>query len=372
MSSQRLTVLFAGGGSAGHLLPAFATEEALRASSLERTFSPCKTVYLATVSGAELPLLKQASAEFLLVPKSDLPRKINRDLLTFIPRLVVAVARTTKLIKQLDVDVVVGFGGYVALPAYCAARLTNTPLIIHEANALPGLGNRFGRRIATRAFSNFPIDNWGAENAIGLPIREAISSIATLRSERRAELMRAARSDFGLEPERKTILIFGGSLGAAKINEVVGQSVDELLTRGFQILHAVGPENSLPINRPGYHALPYISRMDRAYLAADVVLSRSGAGTCAEIESAGLPALLVPLPIGNGEQLLNAKALSAKAEVRIIENSALTRDSLIAAITDLAREDFKSASHSQPQAAAAIVAKTIVQLASERKQRRSA
>jgi len=112
--------------------------------------------------------------------------------------------------------------------------------------------------------------------------------------------------------------------------------------------------------------------MDQAYLAADVVLSRSGAGTCAEIESAGLPALLVPLPIGNGEQLLNAKALSAKAEVRIIENSALTRDSLIAAITDLAREDFKSASHSQPQAAAAIVAKTIVQLASERKQRRSA
>lgn len=372
MKSSRLTVLFAGGGSAGHLLPAFATEEALRTLSLAGIYGEFKAVYLATANGAEAPLLKQADAEFEIVPKSDFPRKINGALVTFIPRLIVAVARTAKLIRRLDVDVVVGFGGYVALPAYCAARLTNTPLIIHEANALPGLGNRVGKALATRAFSNFPIEGWGAESAIGLPIREVISSIATLSSERRAELKRAARSGFGLEPERQTILIFGGSLGAATINEVVGQSVDELLARGFQILHAVGPENALPINRFGYHALPYISQMDQAYLAADLVLARSGAGTCAEIAAAGLPALLIPLPVGNGEQLLNAQAFGKRAGVRIIENSALTRDSLISAITALAAEDSVRISHQQPQSAALVVAKTIFQLASEHKQRRSA
>jgi UDP-N-acetylglucosamine--N-acetylmuramyl-(pentapeptide) pyrophosphoryl-undecaprenol N-acetylglucosamine transferase len=372
MSLSRLTVLFAGGGSAGHLLPAFATEEALRAISLTPPVDELKSVYLATAGGAELPLLREADAEFELVPKTDFPRKINRDLLTFIPRLTVAISRTSKLINRLNVDVVIGFGGYVALPAYCAARLTNTPLLIHEANALAGLGNRFGKRIAARSFSNFPIDNWGAESAIGLPIRKAISSIAKLSPEQRAELKRAARSDFGLDLERKTILIFGGSLGAAKINEVVGQSVDELLGRGFQILHAVGPDNSLPINRPGYQALPFISRMEQAYLAADIVLSRSGAGTCAEIEASGLPALLVPLPIGNGEQLLNAQALSRRGGVRIIENAALSRDNLITAITALTEEGFVSTSHQNSQSAAEVLAKSIFQLASQRKQRRSA
>jgi UDP-N-acetylglucosamine--N-acetylmuramyl-(pentapeptide) pyrophosphoryl-undecaprenol N-acetylglucosamine transferase len=167
-------------------------------------------------------------------------------------------------------------------------------------------------------------------------------------------------------------LIFGGSLGAAKINEVVGQSVDELLGRGFQILHAVGPDNSLPINRPGYQALPFISRMEQAYLAADIVLSRSGAGTCAEIEASGLPARLVPLPIGNGEQLLNAQALSRRGGVRIIENAALSRDNLITAITALTEEGFVSTSHQNSQSAAEVLAKSIFQLASQRKQRRSA
>jgi UDP-N-acetylglucosamine--N-acetylmuramyl-(pentapeptide) pyrophosphoryl-undecaprenol N-acetylglucosamine transferase len=112
--------------------------------------------------------------------------------------------------------------------------------------------------------------------------------------------------------------------------------------------------------------------MEQAYLAADIVLSRSGAGTCAEIEASGLPALLVPLPIGNGEQLLNAQALSRRGGVRIIENAALSRDNLITAITALTEEGFVSTSHQNSQSAAEVLAKSIFQLASQRKQRRSA
>jgi len=365
MNMKQLTVLFAGGGTAGHLLPAMATEEQLRSMLRGSEFEQLRAIYLATKSGAELPLLKHARATFEIVPKTDFPRKLNGNLITFLPRLIVAVSKTRKVIKRSDVDVVVGYGGYVALPAYCAAKLTGTPLVIHEANALPGLGNRLGKVFATQAFSNFPIPGWNEANAIGLPIRQSISAIAKLSSSERHNQRAAARAHFGLDVDRKTILIFGGSLGAAKVNEVIAQSLNELISRGFQILHAVGAGNSLPPSNKSYHPLPYIEEMDQAYLAADLVVARSGAGTCAEIDASALPAVLVPLAIGNGEQLLNARALAKRGGVHIIENALLSREALLSAIEELEREGYVRAS--ERQSAAEVLAENIYLLGSERK-----
>ena len=368
MSMRPLTVLFAGGGTAGHLLPAMATEEQLHAMLSGSGFDQLNAIYLATKSGAELPLLKKAHATFRLVPKTDFPRKLNGDLLSFLPRLIIAVVKTRKTIKSLHVDVVVGFGGYVALPAYCAAKLAKTPLVIHEANALPGLANRVGKWMATQAFSNFSIPEWNDAPAIGLPIRQSIADISKLNVSQREECKSAARAHFGLEPNRKTMLIFGGSLGAAKVNEVIAPALDEIVARGFQILHAVGAGNSLPLRSEGYHPVPYIDQMDQAFLAADLVVARSGAGTCAEIEASALPAVLIPLPIGNGEQLLNAKALAHRGGVQIIKNESLSRDALMSAISTLESEGFTKTS--DRESAAAILAMSICQLASERKRSR--
>lgn len=368
MNEKELVVLFAGGGTAGHLLPAMATEEALNQLLPNLHRKKIKSIYLATAKGAELSLLKKASAQFYLVPKTDFPRKLNLDLLTFLPRVVIAVTRTRKIIKSHEVDVVVGFGGYLSLPAYCAAALSKVPLIIHEANALPGLANRFGKFLATKAFTNFPIEGWGPESVIGLPIRQSISALAALSPNERVTLQRDARASFGLDANRKTVLIFGGSLGAAKINEATQGAVEHLASNGFQILHSVGPTNDLPASRQYYHPLPYIAEMDKAYLAADVVVSRSGAGTCAEIGATGLPAVLVPLNIGNGEQLLNARALAQQGAITIIGNSELTSEQLIAAIELQSREPIKFGTGKR--SAAEILAQEINQLGTLRRKKR--
>ena len=368
MSDKDLVVLFAGGGTAGHLLPAMATEEALKQLLPNLDGKKFKSIYLATDQGAELSLLKKTSAQFYLVPKTDFPRKLNLDLITFVPRVAIAVSRTRKIIKSHEVDVVVGFGGYLSLPAYCAAALSKVPLVIHEANALPGLANRFGKLLATKVFTNFPIKGWGQESVIGLPIRKSISALAALSPNERLTLQRDARAFFTLDANRKTVLIFGGSLGAAKINEATQGAIEHLVRNGFQILHSVGPTHHLPASRPHYHPLPYIAEMDKAYLAADVVVSRSGAGTCAEIGATGLPAVLVPLNIGNGEQLLNARALAQQGAITIMGNSELTSEQLIAAIELRSQEPIKFGT--SKKSAAEIVAQEINQLGTLRPKRR--
>lgn len=332
MSTQGLCVLFAGGGTAGHVLPAIATDDALR--KLTRSSGlPITSIYLATEHGAELPILRERGANFHLVPKCDFPRKFNVDILTFLPRLIFAVARALRAVR--GVDVVIGFGGYVALPAYFAARIASKPLIIHEANALPGLANRVGKKFATYAFTNFPIPAWPTSEPIGLPIRESIWQVGRMSDQERNEARIRARKHFGLESERKTILAFGGSLGAAKLNEALANSLPLLLDSGFQILHATGAGKEAAISQSGYHPMPFITEMDQAYLAADLIISRSGAGSCAEILATGIPALLIPLEIGNGEQRLNAEFLAQSGVAKVILNDQLSSESLIASIKEL-------------------------------------
>ena len=340
--SKTFSVLFAGGGTAGHLLPALATQTALE-RILSQTNLQLNAFYLATKLGAERRILTQQGADFRIIPKVDFPRGVGLRTLTFIPRLVIAVLRTISLARKADV--VVGFGGYVALPAYIAARIVRKPLVIHEANAVPGLANRLGRVLATFTLTNFPIQDWRNSKSIGLPIRDEIWRIGRLdQVERDAERNRA-RENFGLDINRKTILVFGGSLGAAKLNSVVENSVDELLNHGFQVLHSVGPtqaskELTDAHKRIGYFPVPYISEMDQAYLAADIVIARSGAGTCAEIAATGIPALLVPLAIGNGEQGKNAEQLLGRGNIRLIKNEELTSVNLLAAVDDLSQEEI--------------------------------
>lgn len=355
-------ILFAGGGSAGHLLPALATEDALR-KSLQAQGRALESVYLATRSGAEVPILQARGATFHVVPKTNLPRKVNFELLSFVPRLVIAIIQTLPLVRSADI--VVGFGGYVALPAYLAARISGKALVIHEANALPGLANRLGRKIATRSLSNFPIVGWPEDGAIGLPIREAISQITSMNPQERGDAQIAARAMLGLESTRKTLLVIGGSLGAQRINDAIAQALPTLLAEGFQVLHSLGRARELPPAQNGYHPVPYISQMEQAYLASDLVISRSGAGSCAEIAAVDLPALLIPLEVGNGEQRLNAERLVTSHGAKVLANEELTGARLLEELSQLAaiaRHKTASASGSSSKSAADRLAEIIIEV----------
>jgi len=241
-----------------------------------------------------------------LIPPVPLPRKPTPDLLRVPARVWRAVADTRALLTELRADVVVGFGGYVALPAYLAARRAGVPVVVHEGNPLPGLANRVGARLAARvAVTTAGTPLRGAEH-VGMPLRTSVTGLD--RGARRAE----ARAEFGLDADRPTLLVFGGSQGAASLNRAATGAADALTAAGVQVLHARGPKNTevtvpdRPAGTAPYVVVDYLERMDLAYAAADLALCRSGAVTVAEVSAVGLPAVFVPLPIGNGEQRLNA------------------------------------------------------------------
>ncbi|MBM9469251.1 undecaprenyldiphospho-muramoylpentapeptide beta-N-acetylglucosaminyltransferase [Nakamurella sp. YIM 132084] len=298
-----MSVLLAGGGTAGHIEPALAVADALAAD-------PSVVITaLGTERGLETTLVPARGYELRLVPAVPLPRKPSRDLVTLPTRMRASIRATRAVMAERSVDVVVGFGGYVALPAYLAAR-RRVPIVVHEANARAGLANRIGSRFAAAVAAAVPGTGLPHAQVVGNPVRRSLSQLD------RPALRGQARETFGLDPDAPTLLVFGGSQGARRINEAVAGAAAELTAAGIGVLHAYGRKNDPPSvagadggsgTGARYVAVPYLDRMDLAYAAADLVLARSGAITVAEIDAVGLPAVYVPLPHGNGEQRLNAQ-----------------------------------------------------------------
>ena len=178
-------------------------------------------------------------------------------------------------------------------------------MVVHEANARAGLANRIGARIARRVLAAVPGSGLSRAEVIGMPLRASITGLD------RMALRAQARAYFGVAEDARVLLIFGGSQGAVSINRSVSAAAADLAAAGVSVLHAHGPKNTLELRTPHagdppYVAVPYLDRMDLAYAAADLAICRSGAMTVAEVSAVGLPAVYVPLPIGNGEQRLNA------------------------------------------------------------------
>ena len=300
-----LSVVLAGGGTAGHVEPAMAVADALSALDPQ-----VRITALGTARGLETRLVPERGYHLELITPAPLPRKPTGDLARLPTRVWRAVRETRAVLDAVDANVVIGFGGYVALPAYLAARgiprlRRRIPVLIHEANARAGLANRVGVRSADRVLSAVPDSGLRGAEVVGVPVRAAITALD------RAALRAEARKHFGFADDARVLLVFGGSQGAVSLNRAVSGAAAELAAADVSVLHAHGPKNTLELRTPEpgdapYVAVPYLDRMDLAYSAADLVICRSGAMTVAEVSAVGLPAIYVPLPIGNGEQRLNA------------------------------------------------------------------
>ena len=319
-TSRPLSVVLAGGGTGGHIEPMLALADALR----RRPGADLRITCLGTERGMETRLVPARGYDLRLIPPVPLPRKPTVDLLRVPGRVRRAVVQTRALLDDLSADVVVGFGGYVALPAYLAARRAGVPIVVHEQNALPGLANRIGARLAARVAVTTPGTPLHRGEHVGMPLRTAIGSLD--RAAMRAE----ARTAFGLEADRPTLLVFGGSQGAATLNRAAVGAAAALSSAGVQVLHARGPKNT-DVQAPGasagaapYVVVDYLERMDLAYAAADLALCRSGAVTVAELSAVGLPGVFVPLPIGNGEQRRNALPVVEAGGGLLVEDADLT------------------------------------------------
>ena len=325
-----LRLLLAGGGTAGHVEPALALADAVIRRRPDTVVGA-----LGTASGLETTLVPARGFELHLIPKVTMPRSEPRRWLSIPGGVWSAVRATTVVISEQKPDVVVGFGGYVSLPAYLAARRAGVPFVVHEANARPGVANRIGARFTPYVAVSAPSTVSALPHAqlIGIPLRRSITTLD------RTSLRTSARQTFGLEPDRPTVLVFGGSQGARTINAAMQGAARRLLDAGIQVLHAAGPQNTVTVDRhesdPPYVVVPYLERMDLAYAAADLVVGRSGAMTCAEVAAVGLPAVFVPYPHSNGEQAVNAQPLVDAGAGIMIFDADFTASVVESVVSDL-------------------------------------
>jgi UDP-N-acetylglucosamine--N-acetylmuramyl-(pentapeptide) pyrophosphoryl-undecaprenol N-acetylglucosamine transferase len=306
-----------------------------------------------------------------LIPPVPLPRRISVDLAKVPFRVRTAVVAVEKVLDRVSADAVVGFGGYVALPAYLAARKHRIPIIVHEANARPGVANRFAARLTRHVYTASSAVHLAHAKPIGIPLRPAIADLD------RVSTRPGARKRLGLAPDRLTLLVTGGSQGARSLNRAILGAEQAFAAAGIQVLHIAGDKN--PIETPDrspdqapYVVLPYLETMTEAYAAADFVLCRSGAITCAELTAVGLPAAYVPLPLRGGEQGLNAKPIVAAGGGLSVPDAELTtqwvEQNVIAVMTDDRRlaEMSAAAKSSGARDAGAVLARHILEVVRDR------
>jgi len=339
-----MRILLAGGGTAGHTSPLLATADALR-----RLRPDVEITCLGTPRGLESTVVPAAGYPLELIPPVPLPRKPNADFFKVPARLRAAVKETRAVLDRVRPDVVVGYGGYVSMPLYLAVRKGQVPLVVHEQNAVPGLANKAGARFAERVAVSFPDTPLKKAEYVGLPIRPMISGLD--RAAARAE----ARAFFGLDPDRPTLLVTGGSQGARRLNQQVSAAASAMAAAGVQVLHVQGKHGGAepaPTDVP-YVVVDFVDRMDLAYAAADLTLCRAGANSVTEAAAVGLPAVYVPLPIGNGEQVLNAMPVVRAGGGLIVDDAELTTAWVVEHVPDLARDPERLAA--MGAAAAAVI-----------------
>lgn len=322
MSTPLRSVALAGGGTGGHVFPLLAFADCLR-----RHDPQLRITCLGTPRGLENELIPPHGYELRHVPAYQLPRSVGIDLLRTPDRMWRAARAAGRILDEVRAQVVVGFGGYVSVPAYLAAWRRELPIVIHEMNVPPGIANRLAMKLTRHVvvgFDHQPVQARSLRQAqvVGVPLRRAIATLD--RGARRGE----ARAHFGLRPDAPVLFVFGASQGARTINLAMAAAATALSRAGVQVLHATGARNEdvpIPAGLPlPYQTRRFIDEMELAYAAADLVLARGGGMTCAELAAVGLPAIYVPYPYGNQEQRRNALPVVQAGGGLLVDNADLT------------------------------------------------
>ncbi len=334
-----LRVVVAGGGTAGHVFPGLALGRSLRERGHEVAFA-------GTARGVEARLVPAAGFEFHELEASPFVRRPSVSALRAPVVTLRAVRRSRRIVR--GAHVVVGMGGYVSVPAVLAARKERVTAVLHEQNAVPGLANRALSLVAAgiglsfaAAVEGFPGWVRNRLTVTGNPVREEILRVA----HEREALAKEGRREFDLEDERRTVVIFGGSQGALHLDRAAAGACRTLASRAdLQVLLITGPPHlstirrGLPERDAAIVARPvgFVERMDLAYACADLVVSRAGASTIAELAVVGLPAILVPYPYATGRhQEANARSMQRAGGASLLLDDQLTAESLAGRIVAL-------------------------------------
>ena len=343
--SDQVWAVVAGGGTAGHVLPALAVARALVARD-----HPAGTIrFVGSARGLEARLVPEAGLHVTLLPGRGIARRLTVDNVGAAVGLARAVGRATRLLARWRPSVVLSVGGYASVPCAMAAAALRVPLVLHEQNAVPGLANRVAGRFARASAVSYEGTPLPRAVVTGNPVRSEVLAV-----DRSPDGRRKARAELGLPADAGVVAVFGGSLGARRINEAVLGLVGRWADRsGVAVRHAVGSRDWADVAarfpRPpegglAYQPVEYEERMPLLLAAADVFVCRAGGTTVAELAVAGVAAVLVPLPgAPNDHQTANAAALVRAGAAVLVPDAELTPERLAAELEPLLAEPVRLA-----------------------------
>ena len=362
VESKTVNILFACGGTGGHLFPALAIADELRVLRPESRF-----LFVGTRSKIEARVVPSLGYAFRTIWISGFHRGVRVSNILVPLKILVSVVQSFFLMRSFRPDAVVGTGGYVSGPPLFAASLLGIPTVVHESNSFPGVTTRLLSRRATSVLIAFDATRkW----------LKKLDNVETVGTPTRKELGAATRKEgaafFGLDSQKPTVLVFGGSLGAASINTAVSRIIGDLRAEGIQVIWQTGQSGydeyrSSADPSHGVWVGSFIDAMDRAYAAADVVVCRAGATTIAELTGLGKPSILVPYPhAAKDHQVLNARALADAGAARMVYDRDLIarlKDEILRLLFDKqAQEQMRRAALGlgKPNAAGEIVRKILI------------
>lgn len=324
---MRKRAALACGGTGGHFYPGFAWAQALEKEGFE-------VLFIVKKDDPAFPFLEKQGLKAVGVDLQGLPRRLSPSLLPFFLKTFSGIRTLRKILKSWKPDVVIGMGAYVSFPAVVAGWTLGRPCLIHEANAQFGLANQMSLPLARKV-------------ALGLPMRDARSvsgpKFVLTGTPIRPQFWKPAdpkeaRRSLGLDPERKTVLVFGGSQGAGSLNRVLPEAIKLLPFKVFHELQflLIAGRGKVMEAVPGVKVLGYLEAMETAFAASDLVLCRAGASTAAELLAVRKPAVLIPYPLASaGHQLSNARVLEKAGCALVFEEKNLLPVDVARALEDL-------------------------------------
>lgn len=330
--------LIVGGGTAGHVLPGVAIGQEL----VRRGYDPSEIHFVGSERGVERTIVPNAGFALTLLPGRGIQRKITRDNIGAIAGLLKAFARSFSLLREHKPDVVVALGGYASVPAGLWAVLLRVPIVVAEQNAVPGLANSIIGRFAKASAVSY--DGTDLPRAVwtGNPVRPEILAVA----EQGQAARHAARTALGIAEDKKLVVVFGGSLGARTINNAVVGALTRLADRAdLEIRHIIGTRDFADVTSRAvlaagtaltYTPIEYENDMASVYAAADLVVCRAGATSCAELAVTGTPSVLIPLPGAPGDhQTANARALERAGGAELLADAIFDDQLFVDTVTRL-------------------------------------
>ena len=317
-------IVMTGGGTAGHVTPNIALFPALRAEDYE-------IHYIGSFDGIEKKLIEDFDVPYYGISTGKFRRYFDPKNFTDPFRVMKGFFEARKILKHIKPDIVFSKGGFVSVPVVRAAASLKIPCIIHESDMTPGLANKLCIPVSRKICCNFP------ETFDMLPPEKAVLTGSPIREELSTGNKEAGLAFCGFNHEKPVIMVMGGSQGAAAVNQAIRDALPKLLEK-YQVVHLCGKDkmDNLLLTVPGYKQFEYIKEEMKDLLAmADLVISRSGANAISEILALRKPNILIPLPSGRGDQLLNADSYEAQGFSIVINEDDLTTKVLLQKVEEL-------------------------------------